>query len=458
MKILMTGATGLIGKNLGIRLVQEGHQIVVITRNKTQAALSLCFPCDIVEHDLIQEELSLEIFQEIDAIVHLMGETIDGKWTPSKKKKILESRSLSSKNLLKNCPSTVQVIVTASGQGYYGDRQDDELTESAPVGKNFLAEVCHEWEKSFTQLQNYNLKNQIKQRVIIFRLGIVLTSQGGALKKLIELFQKNVGASLGTGDAWMSYIGLLDLENIFVNALLDQRYEGVFNISTEQPIQNCQFTQELCEQLNRLKLPNVPEFVLRLMYGEMADLVLASTRAVPKKLLDLGYHFLQPTLKSILNEELKSYKNGQSVLFFQQYIPKPIHEVFDFFSEAKNLEKITPPFLNFNISSISTPQIQKGTEIVYQLKIHGIPVTWKTDIAYWNPPYEFVDNQRKGPYSLWNHTHSFSKLGNGTLMRDRVIYKIPLGFLSELTVKSWVENDVQKIFKFRREVIHQFFT
>jgi len=145
-------------------------------------------------------------------------------------------------------------------------------------------------------------------------------------------------------------------------------------------------------------------------------------------------------------------------LFFQQYIPKPINEVFDFFSEAKNLEKITPPFLNFNISSISTPQIQKGTEIVYQLKIHGVPVTWKTDIAYWNPPYEFVDNQRKGPYSLWNHTHSFSKLANGTLMRDRVIYKIPLGFLSELTVKSWVENDVQKIFKFRREVIHQFFT
>ena len=134
----------------------------------------------------------------------------------------------------------------------------------------------------------------------------------------------------------------------------------------------------------------------------------------------------------------------------EQRIPRPRAEVFAFFSQARNLEAITPPWLQFRILEQSTPEIEQGTVITYRLKIHGIPFVWKSRIDEWNPGESFVDTQLKGPYAKWHHTHSFHDDGDGTIIRDRVLYRLPLGFLGQLFGGRFVAKDVRKIFAYRK--------
>lgn len=141
----------------------------------------------------------------------------------------------------------------------------------------------------------------------------------------------------------------------------------------------------------------------------------------------------------------------------EQWISGPIKEVFAFFSNAHNLETITPPWLNFKILSMSTPSIEKGTHIRYQLSLHGIPMRWLTEISEWNPPFLFVDEQLSGPYAHWHHTHTFEDHGDRTLMKDVVRYRLPFGVLGQLVHALKVGHDVQKIFAFRRDLIASHF-
>lgn len=141
----------------------------------------------------------------------------------------------------------------------------------------------------------------------------------------------------------------------------------------------------------------------------------------------------------------------------EQLIPRPIGEVFAFFSDAHNLETITPPWLNFKIVSISMPSIQQGTHIRYQLRLQGIPLRWLTEIREWNPPFLFVDEQLSGPYRLWHHTHIFEDHGDGTMMKDHVRYQLPFGILGRLVHALKVRHDVEQIFAFRRTLIARHF-
>ena len=137
----------------------------------------------------------------------------------------------------------------------------------------------------------------------------------------------------------------------------------------------------------------------------------------------------------------------------KQYVPKKVDEIFPFFSAAENLETITPPSLSFKIEKVSTAQIQKGTLIDYKLKIRGVPVKWRTEIAAWEPGKYFVDQQLKGPYKLWHHTHDFKNLGPGTLMTDVVRYKSPMGFMGWIVAGALVKSEISGIFNYRRKII-----
>jgi len=141
----------------------------------------------------------------------------------------------------------------------------------------------------------------------------------------------------------------------------------------------------------------------------------------------------------------------------EQWIARPIDEVFQFFVDAHNLEEITPPWLNFRIRSVSSVSVREGTEIIYQLQLHGIPIRWKTEIRKWNAPYRFVDVQRSGPYRLWHHTHRFEAHGNRTKMIDVVRYRLPFGVLGRIVHALKVRRDVQQIFDYRRQKIEQLF-
>lgn len=448
MKILITGATGHVGNYVGRRLVQLGHELVVVTRSKEKAFSYLEFPAKVIEHDLVNHVFPEKNLEGIDAIIHLMGETVDGRWTEEKKEKILASRKKSSEHLIKNLPDSVKVIISASAQGIYGDHKSHVVTEKSKLGNDFLAEVCKQWEEPFK-----HLKKSI--RTVQLRISLVLDPQSGVLRRMIPLFQRGLGGTLGSGKQYMSWIAIEDLSEIIVQALTDDAYHGPINCATDNPVTNSEWTKLLGNQLNAFKSPPVPSFALRIALGEMASAVLASIQLSPEKLVESKFKFKYPKLKDYFAQALEPYKNGKYFFSVKQFIPKDIDSVFSFFSEAKNLEHITPPILSFQITHMSTETIQKGTLIDYKLKLKGIPLKWRTLISEWNPPHNFVDTQLSGPYRIWHHTHRFEKLGNGTLISDDVQYKLPLGFLGQMMASSLVQNDVEKIFKFRREVIQK---
>lgn len=444
MKIMLTGATGLIGSALGPKLAEAGHHLVVVTRDAERAREHLTFHAEIIEWDLNAKALPPSSFAGVQAVIHLAGESIAQRWTSVIKKKITESRAGSARNLLRHCPPEVETLVTASAVGIYGDRGAEELTENSQEGHDFLADVCRAWE---AEVRGQN------RRTVILRLGLVLSRKGGVLPRLTSLFQRGFGAILGNGRQWMSYISLEDLVRLIAEAVEKDKYRGVYNAVCDDPVTNADFTRTLSLYLKSVRLPRVPGFVLRIVLGEMAALVLSSQRVRPVRLQEAGFRFHDRTLEDIFDRELHAWRNHYALFFAEQFIPRDIDEVFGFFANHENLEKITPDILNFQTEKMSTARVEKDTVIDYRLKIRGIPLHWRTLIKTWNRPHEFVDTQVRGPYAYWRHTHRFQEVRNGTLMTDEVRYRVPLGVLGRMVAGAFVEKDVSQIFAFRRRMI-----
>jgi hypothetical protein len=191
----------------------------------------------------------------------------------------------------------------------------------------------------------------------------------------------------------------------------------------------------------------------------MSEAVLSSQRVMPTKALDSGFQFRFATLEDALADLYPDwYSRGLREFIAHQWVPHPVDKVFPFFADAANLEAITPPWLGFHVLKKSTPEVQKGTLIDYRLSLHGIPLRWKTRIEEWVPNQKFVDIQLRGPYSHWHHTHLFTPVKGGTLLTDRVLYKVPLGKIGALTAGSYVKNDVGKIFQYRKKKIEELYS
>lgn len=452
MKVLISGGTGLIGKSLGLQLTRRGDQVSIITRNAVKARRQLPFPAEIFEGDLSGRPITQLLQGEWDVVVNLMGENVgEGRWTPDRKRRMVQSRLNATKNLIQSLrPGAYRHFVAASAVGYYGDRGDEPLNESSHPAQGFLPDLCRDWEE-------LSLHGHRNVSATVARLGFVLDSQEGGLPKLISLFQKGLGSQVGSGDQYLPWVHVEDVVRAFIHWIDHPEQVGIFNLVSPRPVRNSEFTNSLCEVLGCFHGPRVPALAVQALYGEMATVVLASQKVAPTRLLESGFKFKFGEIDRALFSLLGSFDKGHRLFEVKQYIPAPLEKVFSFFAEAKNLERLTPPNLNFHILNTSTPEIQAGTLIDYKLKIRGIPVGWKTEIETWDPPHSFADNQLSGPYTRWHHVHQFETLGEGTLMTDSVTYKLPLGLLGRIGAGSFVDRDVFKIFDYRRQVIQEIF-
>ncbi|WP_413942757.1 TIGR01777 family oxidoreductase [Bdellovibrio sp. HCB-162] len=444
MRILITGATGLLGKEIGKVLAEKGHELLAVSRNLTKAREVLPFPCEIVVGDLNDGPLKDPRLKTVEAVINLMGETVVERWNEEKKERIYNSRVVATRNLIASLPADAKVFVSGSAIGYYGDCGSEFLYEEHSPGKDFLAKLCVDWEAE---------AGKAPGRKVFIRTGLVLSRHGGALDEMLFPFRAGVGGVLGEGQQWMSWIHIKDIVGLFVFALENPKAQGAINGCAPFPVTNKEFSQTLAEAVGRSLGPSVPHMILKLIYGETADVILSSIRGSAEKAEALGYQFHFSELKEALNEICAPFKAGEDVFLAEQFLPEPPEKVFPFFQDANNLEKITPPTLNFQIEKISSPEITQGTLIDYRLKIHGVPARWKTEIDEWQPPYKFVDTQRFGPYRFWHHTHEFRPFCGGTLMVDRVRYRLPLGYLGWVLGAKFVKKDVQNIFSFRRKYI-----
>ncbi len=451
MKILITGATGLIGREVGKELVRLGHEIIIVSRSKERALKELPFPHETIEGDLARSPIEDARLKEVEGVIHLMGESIaEGRWNREKKTRIVESRTLGTKNLrqsLSQAGAKPSVLLSASAIGFYGDGGEQELSEESPAGKGFLADLCTVWEKEALLAK----KEFPKTRVAILRFGIVLSPFGGALEKMLTPYRMGIGGALSKGQQWMSWIHIHDLVRM-ICAAIEKPYEGIYNAVSPTPVRNRDFSAALAGAFGKHLGPSIPAFALRLAVGELADELLRSQRVLPKRAEEEGFQFEHPQLKQVLAEVAGFFEAGEMLLRSEQYLPYQPNEVFPFFADARNLERITPKTMNFHITGMSSKEIQEGTLIDYKLRIRGVPVHWQTRIEEWKPGSKFVDTQLKGPYEKWHHTHTFEKLGKGTLMTDLVRYKVPLQWLGRLVAGALVTHEVGTIFKYRRDV------
>ncbi|MEC9283451.1 MAG: TIGR01777 family oxidoreductase [Bdellovibrionota bacterium] len=451
MKVLVTGATGFVGRKICRKLILAGHEIVITTRSKSRTQKDFPFPATIIEWDYSSQEFETGFLDGVDSVIHLMGESIaDGRWTEKRKKRLYNSRIISTEKIVNaiHQSSSVKSFLSASAIGYYPLSDTEGFDETAKPGENFLAKICVDWEKASEKLPAHI-------RRCVFRLGMVL-GHGGAMEKLENLFSYGITSPLGSGKQWMSWIAINDLVDLFFKALNDEAYEGVYNAVSPHPVNNKEFHKSLAKAFSRPLLPSTPGFILKVILGEMSQVVLGSQKVLPKRLLEQGFSFRNRTLDECFQA---MYPHGAFTKVVEKDLFLEGHDlsVFDFFQDEKNLDQLTPEFLNFKVLGKNTPEIREGTEIYYRLKLNGIPFRWKTLIRRWEPPYLFVDTQESGPYQVWDHTHTFEATERGVMVSDKVYWKLPIPFISLPVAGFKVKSDVKKIFEFRKQKMEELF-
>lgn len=298
MRVLVTGATGLIGSAVVAELGLQGHEVITLGRSPSKGPLALSWNVE-------NRVGSLKGIDSLDAVVHLAGESIGNKrWTESQRRKIIDSRLESTDfliDLLTESGLGPSVFVSASAIGVYGDRGDEILDENSPPGNGFLASLVLDWEQKAQRAQS------ISQRICVMRSGIVLSNYGGALAKQLPIFKYGLGAVMGNGKQYLSWIHLEDEVSAIIRALSDPSIEGPINLVAPNPVTNLDFSKTLAKVLRRPLLFKAPAFVLELAFGkEFADeMLLASQRVNPVALQSAGFKFRFPDLQNALSDLLR---------------------------------------------------------------------------------------------------------------------------------------------------------
>ncbi len=476
MRVFVTGATGVVGRALAMRLRRSGHEVTAWVRDEAAARQVLGAEARLVSVDVSDQALARAL-SRCDAVVNLAGAPISKRWTAAHRRRLVRSRVGVTQRIVAACglaDAPPKAFVSASAVGAYGDRGDERLDESARLGDGFLAQLCRDWEAAADAAAAHGA------RVVKLRFGIVLSEQGGALGKLVPATRWGGGVAVGSGDQFMPWIHLDDLVSLIERAVTDAAWSGVYNACAPEPVTNAAFTRALARALHRPAWARVPTPLLRVAMGAMSQVLTDSQRAVPARASAAGFAFAYPELDAALHDILHPAADGaisiervtdvpSSVAYFDGRRPRyrlrqtvvvdaPRGEVFDLFREAENLGALTPDDLSFEIRTPTPIDMHEGTHIDYRIRLGPVPMTWKTRIEIWEPEARFVDAQYRGPYAAWYHEHRFEQMPDGrTKMTDIVWYAPPLGIVGAIANRLFISAKLHWIFGYRTRVIRRRF-
>ena len=289
MKIFITGATGFIGSHLVKRLLKENYEVVCYVRDLKSARKKLGSKPQLLGTTAFQNHI-IKTLEGCDAVVNLAGEPIVKRWTKKNKKSIYNSRIDTTTKLVRaieSCKTPPRTFISSSAVGFYGNRRDEVLTESSHKSSGWLSHLCNQWEKVSYPSHPEKL---IPTKIVNLRTGIVL-GDGGALKKMLLPFKLGLGGNLGTGEQWMPWIHIDDMVSIIVESIQNDDIYGPINCVAPMPVKNKEFTKELGSVLKRPTIFPVPSFVLKIIFGEGACVLLDSQKVRPRKLLRSGFHW-----------------------------------------------------------------------------------------------------------------------------------------------------------------------
>ena len=482
MCALITGGTGFIGSELIKRIAEP----VVVSRNVEHARQKLP-GVEAHRWDPLAGPPPAAALEGVEVVFNLAGDPVgEGRWTAEKKRRLMDSRVIGTENLIRGLESAGRrppLLVSASAVGFYGSRGDEVLDESSAAGSGFLADICRRWEEASAGAKALGL------RVVNPRIGIVL-GHGGALAKMLTLFRFGVGGRLGSGRQWMPWIHVDDVVGLLLHAVSHTEINGPMNATAPHPVTNTDFTRTLAAVLHRPAI--LPARSLGCDYcsansstccwvrnascrGWLSGPVMCFSiptcrrrwnRSCMRKLWQGaanrhrlgnkhgGTEVTEDSSMGVLpNDLFVNMSPSNYRLERTEFIPRPVPEVFRFFSDAKNLEAITPAFLHFQVITSGSIQIQAGTRIEYRLRLFDIPFGWQTRIETFDQDRSFTDIQLRGPYRRWHHRHEFHAAPGGTEMLDQVNYELPLGPLGTIGHVVFVRRTLERIFNYRRDQI-----
>lgn len=299
MKVLVSGATGFVGKHVVDQLLEKGHEVYGLTRNAEKYQESNP-KVNWIQWDDVRHVADLSSAGAIDAVINLVGENIaEKRWNNAQKKVIYNSRIDGTKTMLemlKKANMKPKIFVSASAIGIYGDQGDQIIHEDAPLTDSFLGKVCKDWEQAAE-----NGSSQY-ERGVIFRIGIVLGKEGGICSKLTPLFRLGLGGNLADGKFFMPWIHVKDLARVLVRPLEQEDMKGIYNATAPFPVRNSEFTQTYSDVLRKPAKVKVPKFMLKLSAGEFANVMLESAKVVPERLKQENFHFLYPTIEQAVKD------------------------------------------------------------------------------------------------------------------------------------------------------------
>ena len=301
MNIFMTGGLGFVGRNLSIALLKENHQITAVGRSKKPSAMIKHPAFNYLAADTTKPGSWQKTVADHDIVINLAGKSIFTFWTQKVKKEIYDSRILTTRNVADSLAGARDVLFfNTSAIGYYGDRGEDVLTEEEPVGDDFLATVCRDWEREALKAQTENI------RVVLTRFGIVLDHDGGAMASMIPLFKFLLGGRLGSGNQWFPWIYLPDLIAAYQFVISHPEVSGPVNWCAPNPVRNRELTKSLAQKLGRPALLPIPRVVIKTVLGEFGEALICSQRAQPAVLQKADFQFKHGEIGSALNEVVKN--------------------------------------------------------------------------------------------------------------------------------------------------------
>jgi uncharacterized protein (TIGR01777 family) len=299
MKVAVSGATGTIGSALVAGLLARGDEVTALSRDSDRARSRLAQVQAVEWRDPVSEPAPAEALGGRDAVVHLLGEPIAQRWSSDARREIRESRVLGTRNLvagLRQVAERPSVLISQSGAGWYGHRGEERLDESAPAGDDFLAELAVAWEAEADQARKLGM------RVVQTRTGVVLSPSGGALERMLPFFKLGVGGPVAGGRQYVPWVHLDDVVGAILACLDDDAVSGPVNVTAPEPVTNRELSKALGKVLRRPALAPVPGLAVKLLYGEMSDVVTTGQRAIPGRLEQLGYRFRRPDLDGALRD------------------------------------------------------------------------------------------------------------------------------------------------------------
>ncbi|MEZ4398439.1 MAG: TIGR01777 family oxidoreductase [Kofleriaceae bacterium] len=474
MHLVITGATGFIGRALALRLARDGHQVTALVRSAARARGVLGAGAAVVA--LGDAPGLAAAVAAADAVINLAGEGIlDRRWTAARKQALRASRIDVTRRLVTAIAARgrrLPALVSASAVGWYGDTGEAWVDEGAAPATDFAATLCRDWEAAAEVARPWC------DRVVRARIGVVLGGEGGALASMRAPFAWGLGGRLGSGRQWVPWIHLDDAVEALVLAATSTRLDGPVNLVAPTPARNRELAAAIGAALGRPAWLPAPGLGVRLALGRRAALVLGGQRVRPAALEAAGFQWAWPTLADAVREALvgdaaaiaigrapaalptSAYlaeRPPRYTLTTATVIERPLDEVFRFFCAAENLGAITPPDMGFTITTPTPIPMAAGATIDYRIRAAGLPLTWRTVIDAWEPPVagqaRFVDSQARGPYACWWHEHRFEADGAHTRMIDTVHYAPPLGVLGVVANHAMIVSELRRIFAHRSRAI-----